>query len=104
MIQELFNWFTITADSAGVPYFWATPIGATSVVVILITSLFAMFRTKADIVTVIYNCVLAFISVIALLHVHENSNPRHQMMLLVIAVACKKVWNTYLHIKENKSL
>lgn len=97
----LYNWFVVQGVNEGVPYFWATPIGAGSVLIILLTSIYTLFKQHHDIVDSIYYCALVVICSIALMHVQENSNPRHQMMVIVIALAIKGAWDTYKHIRGN---
>lgn len=95
MLNTLHEWFVINDVNAGVPYFWHSPVGATSVIVIMVMALIKIFRAELDFITSLYNWALAGICAIALLHVHENSNPRHQMMTIVIALAVKKSWDVY---------
>lgn len=105
MEDWLWNIVTITGanvDNAGNPYFWKTPIGFTVLLTITVCSLFAIFvkAARADMITTLHNWTLVGVCVIALMHIAENSNPKHQLQILLISLACKKAWDTYLVIKN----
>lgn len=108
MKEFLWNVVTFTGadiDSAGNPFFWHTPIGFICILVILVTAIITVVSKsiKTDLITDLYNWALIGVSCIALLHIFENSNPRHQLQILVIALAIKKLWNVLKHFKERKN-
>lgn len=105
MLHDLMNWVTITnisADCAGEPFYWSSPLGAISLVILALSSLYAIFRQKHDIVNDVYHWFMVGIVCIAFLHIHENSNPRHQMMIIVTALAVKQLWNMVVHLYKGE--
>ena len=92
MIDLLRDWFVIQGVNDGVNYFWSTPVGIVSILTILISSLILIYRTKPDFIESCYYWTLSSICTIALLHVHEGSNPRQQLMVIVLAIAVYKIW------------
>lgn len=91
MVNTIADFFVIS-DNAGVAFYWSTPIGFVSIFAIFICSLYRIFYTQADFVNSLCNWIYVLICGVAFLHIHENSNPRHQMMVLVTTLAVSKVW------------
>ena len=96
MSEWLMNIVTITTGASSA-LFWSTPIGFATIFTITVTALITIFskRMDADCITVLYNWILVIISVIAMWHVAENTNPKHQLQIMLIALAVKKAWDVY---------
>lgn len=100
MINYLYNWFVIKGVNEEVPYFWSTPVGSLSILILFVTSLIILFKEKPDIVSSIYHWLIAGVCVLAFLHIVENSNPRHQMMVIVLALAVKHLRDVFLLFRK----
>jgi hypothetical protein len=96
MSEWLMDLVTITSGSSDA-LFWESPVGFATVFLITATALITIFskRMNADCITIFYNWVLIIISAIAMMHVAENTNPKHQLQIILVALAIKKAWDVY---------
>lgn len=94
------DWFmniiTITSGHSDA-LFWGSPAGFFTMALIFICSLITIFskRMNADAITVAYNWILVGVCVIAMFHVYENTTPKHQLQIMLVALAVKKAWDVY---------
>ena len=102
MMNFLQDFAISTSFKGNVEMFWASPVGLISIVIILISSMLAVFKEKPDFTCSIYNWVLIIICSIALLHIHEGTDPKRQMLVIVVALAIKKAWNIFRMFKQRR--
>lgn len=101
-MNELYSWFVIQGVNEGVPYFWSTPVGFISIFTIAVCSIYALHRKGLDFIDGLCEIAFLLICVIAMFHIYENSNPRHQMMVIVMALAIQKLWRCIKHATRKR--
>lgn len=104
--MEIINQLGLTADmfagGSGQLNFWSTPLGIAVLLAIMISSLVNIFHhgIRDDLVTRIFcwnnviTCWAGFI------HIFDDTPPQNQMKLLMVGVALKMIWTTYVRVKR----
>lgn len=92
-------------DSATTSIWWHTPLGFATILVILIVSIINIFNQGINdgLFVRIYYWVLLILSFIAILHMIENSMPKHQMQLMIVTFAVKMAYGTTVRLRRFKS-
>lgn len=98
-MEWLSNLLTIQGYNGGFSFFWTSPLGFITCLVIFLTSLYRVFLEKTDVISSLFEYSMAFVAAGAIIHIYEGSVPKHQMVTLVVLVAIKRLYNTFKHIK-----
>lgn len=101
------DWLSyLTVAHSGSSYLWATPLGLICIVLIIVCSFLAIFSKKADsdFPTIVYNWALVMVCSGSVIHILENTDPKQQLQALLVAIAAKKIWNTFLIFRKEKKL
>lgn len=107
-MNKLYEIFIIAGDkgaSVHTPDLWgSTPLGFGITLVILIVSIINIFHKGINdgLFIRVYYWVLLILSLISILHIVENSMPKHQLHIMICAFAIKMAYGTTVRLRRYK--
>ena len=95
---------TPQSDNSGLSFWWHTPLGFGAILLLAVVSAVNIFHRGINdgLFIRIYYWVLLVLSMVSILHVIENSLPRHQLQLLLITFIIKSAYCTVRRLVNHK--
>lgn len=98
MMHKMFGFITVLGDhpdNAGFAWWWHTPLGFITMAVIFIASGINIFYRgiNDDLFLRVYYWIMLILSMVSILHVIENSEPRHQLQLMLSVLAIRMMYS-----------
>lgn len=103
IINHLYLTTSIISGGAGEPNFWSTPVGIGVLLGIMISSLVNIFHPgiRDDLVTRIFCWNNVITCWAGMIHIVDDTPPQNQMKLLMVGVALKMVWTTFIRVRRH---
>lgn len=87
---------TPTSDNSGLSFWWHTPLGFSAILLLAIVCVVNIFHRGINdgLFIRVYYWVLFILSLVAMLHVVENTLPKHQLQMLLLTFIIKAAYST----------